>query len=75
MWILPHLNGSRQKGNAAIYKRVFPFTNHQITLQVFPSEGREIDNHRTRWFTGRELESIPIPSPHRRAIEQLLANA
>jgi A/G-specific adenine glycosylase len=75
MWILPHLNGRYRKGDVAIYKSAFPFTHHQITLQVFPSEGRKIDNHRTRWFTGRELESIPIPSPHRRAIEQLLANA
>jgi A/G-specific adenine glycosylase len=75
MWILPELNGSHQKTNGAIYKAVFPFTNHQITLRVFPVRARKIAKRRGRWFSVRELESIPIPSPHRRAIEQLLANA
>ena len=74
MWILPQLNGGSRM-NGAIHESVFPFTNHRITLQVFPARARKIDNHRARWFSRRQLQSIPIPSPHRRAIEQLLANA
>jgi hypothetical protein len=74
MWILPQLNGGSRM-NGAIHESVFPFTNHRITLQVFPAQPYKIDNRRARWFSRRRLQSIPIPSPHRRAIEQLLANA
>ena len=72
MWILPRVNGSSKK-KGAIYQTVFPFTNYRITLKVFSGKGRSIA--KGRWFSRREVESIPIPSPHRRAIEQLTANA
>ena len=75
MWILPRLNCSRQKTNDPIYEAVFPFTNHRVTLRVFPMRARQILRRGARWFSRHELDSIPIPSPHRRAIEQLLANA
>ena len=71
MWILPPLNGP-QKENDAVYRAVFPFTNHRITLKVFRRRQRKIDSRRQRWFAFRALGSIPIPSPHRRAIEALL---
>ena len=74
MWTLPQLNGhSRMDG--AIHESVFPFTNHRITLQVFSVPAHKIRLRRTRWFSRRQLRSIPIPSPHRRAIEQLLTSA
>jgi A/G-specific adenine glycosylase len=71
MWILPPLNLT-SKGNGAIYKATFPFTNHRVTLQIFRQRERKIDNPRKRWFSFRKLDSIPIPSPHRRAIDALL---
>jgi A/G-specific adenine glycosylase len=74
MWILPPLN-KRSAQNGAIYKTVFPFTNHRVILQVFVRHARKIDNRDQRWFWKSELASIPIPSPHRRAIEQLLRAA
>jgi A/G-specific adenine glycosylase len=73
MWILPTAKGS-SKNQRAIYRAVFPFTNHQITLEIFSEPNRKIDK-RHRWFSKNGVESIPIPSPHRRAIEQLVANA
>jgi A/G-specific adenine glycosylase len=74
MWILPPLAGS-SNGSRAIYNGRFPFTNHQITLKIFAARHRKIDNPSARWFSKRDLDSIPIPSPHRRAIEQLIAHA
>ena len=71
MWILPPLNRSRRR-NGAIYKARFPFTNHRITLQVFKRPPRRIDTRQERWFALRQLKSIPIPSPHRRALMALL---
>ena len=72
MWILPPLNLT-SKRNGAIYKATFPFTNHRVTLQVFRQGRSKIDQDRERWFSMPALESIPIPSPHRRAILDLLA--
>ena len=73
MWILPslkldclqHSTFSRR----AIHTAVFPFTHHRVTLRVFRQSWRRVHNERQRWFSVRSLATIPIPSPHRRAIE------
>jgi A/G-specific adenine glycosylase len=74
MWVLPRLSAS--SGNeCAIYQAAFPFTNRRITLQIFPRRSLNCQNRQQRFFSKRELEHIPIPSPHRRAIEQLFVVA
>jgi A/G-specific adenine glycosylase len=76
LWILPSLKLDCFKQSSLakpIHTSVFPFTNHRITLHVFrhpPS--RKINSSPQRWFFVRRLGSIPIPSPHRRAISALL---
>jgi A/G-specific adenine glycosylase len=76
MWILPPLEvdcfkqSSSHRG--AIYTSVFPFTHYRVTLQVFRRGAHKITNERQRWFLIRSLDSVPIPSPHRRAITDLL---
>jgi len=74
MWILPALN-ENGRANGATYESVFPFTHHRVTLRVFQRPNRKIDNQTERWFALRKLNSIPIPSPHRRAIEHLFGAA
>jgi A/G-specific adenine glycosylase len=71
MWILPQLN-LRSKANGAIYKATFPFTNHRISLRVFRRRSHRVRKQTQRWFSRHELESIPMPSPHRRALMALL---
>jgi A/G-specific adenine glycosylase len=71
MWTLPPLD-LRSKRNGAIYKTTFPFTNHRVTLQVFRQRRSKVDQDFEQWFSMQALESIPIPSPHRRAILDLL---
>lgn len=55
-----------------IHASVFSFTHDRVTLRVFRQRPRQIDHERQRWFSKRALDSIPIPSPHRRAIVDLL---
>jgi A/G-specific adenine glycosylase len=72
MWILPRLTNFPAK-RKPLHVSEFPFTNHRITLIVFsrrPSN-LEQDSHR-RWFTIDELATLPLPSPHRRALETLI---
>jgi A/G-specific adenine glycosylase len=79
MWILPPLNLDRFNRSglkrSPVHAAAFPFTHHRVTLKVFSEPALKIDNRSQRWFPIREVGSIPIPSPHRRAIEQLLARA
>jgi len=70
MWILPAIKSKSIK-TRPIHMSIFPFTNHRITLKIFRQRHSTID--RQRWFPLRALGSIPIPSPHRRAIVDLLS--
>jgi len=71
MWILPAVNGSA-KNKRPIYRAFFPFTNHRVTLRVFRGGAPRLNSQCQRWFSRYELARIPIPSPHRRAINALL---
>jgi len=71
LWILPHL--SRAPGRSPILRFQFPFTHHRITLAIFAGRRRFVPNDSQRWFPVPALERIPIPTPHRRALSQLLA--
>ena len=73
MWILPPLR-TKPANSLPIHTGVFPFTNHRITLKVFRRRSHELANQRCRWFPKGALNSIPIPSPHRRALNVLLGN-
>lgn len=71
MWILPPLQ-RRSANQRPVYKSIFPFTNHRVALKVYTDGSRKIDKHFQRWISVNSLESIPIPSPHRRALQHLL---
>jgi A/G-specific adenine glycosylase len=76
MWILPPLKFDCFKQSSfhagPIYTSVFPFTNHRITLKVYAERSRKIDKDSQRWIRVNSIGSIPIPSPHRRALQHLL---
>jgi A/G-specific adenine glycosylase len=84
MWILPPLE-TRLANQAPTYTSNFPFTNHRVSLNVYAQYRQEIDppqggfavaNKRSqRWIRIDSLDSIPMPSPHRRAVRHLLSAA
>ena len=72
MWILPPL----QRGSAnqrPVYRSIFSFTNHRVTLNVYARPRQKIGKPAQRWLRIDSLESIPISSPHRRAVRDLLS--
>jgi A/G-specific adenine glycosylase len=76
MWMLPPLKLEGLKPSISrrpIYVSAFPFTHHRVKLRIFRQPAREIDTGSQRWFRTDALGAIPIPSPHRRAINALLA--
>jgi len=72
MWILPPLK-RRSQTNGAIHTSIFPFTNHRITLNIFPRPWYQVDNRSQCWCAIEALDSIPLPAPHRRAISSVLS--
>jgi len=72
MWILPRLQ-ARSANRHPAYSSIFPFTYHHVTLNVYACRPRKIDKHSQHWIRIDSLDSIPIPSPHRRAIAALLS--
>jgi A/G-specific adenine glycosylase len=72
MWILPRLAAAPPR-TESLHRSEFPFTHHRITLEVYRgSVGRP--SSLGRWFSRRDLHSIAVPSPHRRALTALLAS-
>jgi A/G-specific adenine glycosylase len=72
MWILPRLQ--RKSANRhPVYKSIFPFTHHHVTFNVYADRPRKIDKRSQCWIRINSLDSIPMPSPHRRAIAALLS--
>lgn len=74
MWILPRLQ-TDPVNRRPIYRSIFPFTNHRVELNVYAQRRRKIDDHSQRWNRIDCLDSIPIPSPHRKALRYLLSEA
>jgi len=73
MWMLPKLAKSPAR-HKPLHTAEFPFTNHRITLAVFPVRGAGcLPKSFQRWFPIDGLAAIPLPSPHRRALETLLS--
>jgi A/G-specific adenine glycosylase len=73
MWILPRLGSAPLKRKPA-HQAQFPFTYHRITLAVYNRNAPGQKTRGLRWFAIRELPAIPVPSPHRRALDALLAS-
>jgi A/G-specific adenine glycosylase len=72
MWMLPRLARAPAK-RKPLHISEFPFTNHRITLTVFRQRTTgHSAKQLQRWFPIDGLDSIPLPSPHRRALEMLI---
>ncbi|MFZ0916724.1 MAG: A/G-specific adenine glycosylase [Candidatus Udaeobacter sp.] len=87
MWILPSFRFDCFKRTSfhrrAIYTSVFPFTNHRVALKVYSQRRQRIhpstdefdvaNKSAQRWIRIDTLNSIPMPSPHRKAVRHLLS--
>jgi A/G-specific adenine glycosylase len=76
MWILPPLviDSSKQSRfqRRPVYKSVFPFTHHRVTLSVYRRPAPKRIAPKQQWF--ESVEEVAMPSPHRRAIDALVRN-
>ena len=70
MWILPRLASTPRR--PPLVKLVFPFTHHRVTLAVFARQAPRRARANQEWFQLPAIAHLPVPSPHRRALNQLL---
>jgi A/G-specific adenine glycosylase len=71
MWMLPRLKTIPRK-QKPLHISEFPFTNHRITLIVLTKKvHRPSSRFLQHWFPIDQIASLPLPSPHRRALEKL----
>lgn len=74
MWMLPRL--AKPPPSEPLHVSEFPFTNHRITLTVFSEpETTHRKQPFQKWFPLNTLDSVPLPSPHRRALAALIKQA
>ena len=72
LWRLPLLTEPHSgQPLAALH---YPFTHHRVNLCVYPGTAPLFLAENQRWFSLTELEAAPMPAPHRRALQKLLAN-
>jgi A/G-specific adenine glycosylase len=71
MWMLPRLK-KPPSSVPPLHRSEFPFTHHRITLTVFRQTASHLANSSQRWFSIDALDSLPLPSPHRRALVEIL---
>ena len=65
LWILPELEGEAE--GLPLAEHTYPITRFKVTMKVRGTKGSIPKD--MRGFTLGEIASLPIPSPHRRAIE------
>ncbi len=72
LWSLPRLDAAPTL--PALFKTVYPFTHHKITLEVHEAAVPEALSPEQRWFAReRVLDEAALPAGHRRAVSALLA--
>jgi A/G-specific adenine glycosylase len=67
LWVLPELGTAKPAGRW-ITELTYPITRYRITMKVFPV--KVALRGKLRPFSREELTGLPIPSPHRKAIEK-----
>lgn len=66
MWILPEVDAP---GADAVHVETYPITRYRVRMEVVAASPKDVEE--VRAFPLAELDAVPIPSPHRRAIHAL----
>ena len=70
LWKLPPL-GDAPPSEKPLWKATYPFTHHRVTLRVYASAAPRAKSASQRWFDAATIDSVAMPSPHRRAAHAL----
>ena len=68
MWKLPSRNENELEGSKLLSKQKYGITRYKVTMHIYKS-GNACSRENEKWFKINSLESLPMPSPYRRALE------
>ncbi|WP_142524961.1 A/G-specific adenine glycosylase [Methylacidimicrobium cyclopophantes] len=74
-WRLPELDSARMKSLGEACRLVYSITRYRVSLTVFWADWQDEASGQGRWFGREELPSLPLPTPHRRALDRVLPHA
>ncbi len=70
MWVFPPMTHPPDVLEMPVVSHRYGITRYRVTLEIYSAKSISSD---VRWFNALELESLPIPSPHRRVLEAMTA--
>jgi len=70
MWKLPAVHG--RKRGALLWEGRYTITHHRVTLRLFAASGRPVPRASEAWVAEARLSELPMPSPFRRALGEVL---
>lgn len=70
LWKLPGVHG--RKHGALVWEGRYTITHHRVTLRIFAAAGRPAARADEAWIEEHRLNSLPMPSPFRRAVTAVL---
>ncbi len=68
MWVLPPMTHEPDVLEMPVVSHKYGITRYRVTLEIYHAKSTAVG---VRWCNPLELESLPIPSPHRRVLEAL----
>ena len=75
LWRLPELPEARLGVAELLLEMQYSITRYRVTLRVYADpQGRKPPADGQAWFTRDEIESLPMPSPYRKALVALEAS-
>ena len=70
LWKLPPRPEDQLEKLPLIYKAKYSITHHRVTLHVY--ESHELSVEDCEWQLSRDVQELAMPSPYRKAVDQLL---
>ena len=70
-WRLPMLDTVRMANLGEACRLSYSITRYRVHLVVFRAEWREKESREGRWVSREELSELPLPAPHRRALDRM----
>ena len=68
MWKLPARDGKDLKETKLLSKQKYGITRYKMTMHIYQSDN-PCARENEKWFKMNELQSLPMPSPYRRALK------
>jgi A/G-specific adenine glycosylase len=72
LWKLPPLGTSPGDSELPCFESTYSFTNHRITLRVYPAPPPAVPALRQAWHRFDDLDQLALAAPHRRAVTRLV---